>query len=54
MRVGDDSLEKEFPTQCTVEAFSHDKHGATEFNFIRETTYMAGFTSGEKKIDILR
>lgn len=51
--MGDSTLESQFPTQSTVEEFSHEKHGATETNFIKESTYMAGFTTGEKKIETL-
>ena len=55
VNVSDPALAKQFPTQCTVEPFTDRNVGkATPAHFVKENTVMAGFTSGEKKIDILR
>ena len=37
-----------------IEKFDSEKHGENLKNFVRESTYSAGFTNGQKKIDVLR
>ena len=50
-----DRFDKQFPTQCTIDKYSEENVGKTNADtFIYEQTACAGFTSGEKKIDILR
>ena len=49
------TLEKQFPTQCSIEKFTKENVGkANPQQYNKAVTYSAGFTTGEKKIDDLR
>ena len=55
LSTGDKILEKQFPTQCKIEEYSEENMGETSAEgFTFETTLSSGFTTGEKKIDMLR
>ena len=53
--ASDETLQSQFPMQCTIEGYNEKNVGSANVdNFIYQSTVMAGFTSGEKKIDMLR